>query len=213
MRLILAYDSETTGLPIWKEPSEYPDQPHMTELSALLVDEDTREVLERMDVLIRPDGWVIPDDIVALNGITTEQALAEGIPEAEALDRFLALHAKVTSQRVAHNESFDARIMRIAIKRYLDDATADAFKAAPSFCTMWTAKPVCRMPQVGKGGIKLPTLSEAYKFFTGLDLVDAHRAGPDVEACLAVYYALTQPQAAQPVTATPPNPDGVVNVY
>ncbi|MEJ5127665.1 hypothetical protein WH367_16610 [Comamonas sp. MYb21] len=56
MNLILAYDSETQGLPKWDLSSDHPDQPHIVQLGALLVDLDTRATIASMDVIIRPDG-------------------------------------------------------------------------------------------------------------------------------------------------------------
>src|SRR5690242_2676017 len=118
MRL-LAYDTETTGLPDWKQPSEGEQQPHLVEICGLLYDADSRELVDSYHTLIKPDGWTIPDDIAAIHGITTERAIAEGVPEAEALAKFLELHDRA-ELRVAHNQSFDARILRIAIKRFGD---------------------------------------------------------------------------------------------
>ncbi|WP_182340872.1 hypothetical protein [Comamonas koreensis] len=63
MTLALAYDTETTGLPLFKEPSEHPDQPHIVQLGAILVDLNTRTTIASMDVIIRPDGWTIPDEV------------------------------------------------------------------------------------------------------------------------------------------------------
>lgn len=68
------FDTETTGLPLFKEPSEHPGQPHIVQLGACLVDLDSREVLSTLDVMIKPDGWLIPDKVDAIHGITTEKA-------------------------------------------------------------------------------------------------------------------------------------------
>ena len=32
MRLLM-FDTETTGLPLWKDPSDHPDQPHLVQLA------------------------------------------------------------------------------------------------------------------------------------------------------------------------------------
>lgn len=197
----LVYDSETQGLPDWRQPSEAPHQPHIVELAAKLIDLPTGELLGQMDVIIRPDGWTIPDDVAELHGITTEKALAEGIPEAEAVTMFLALHAQADT-RTAFNESFDARIMRIALKRFRDDDVADAFKAAPAFCCADMATKPCAIPptakmvKAGRGKqFKKPTLQEAHQILVGEPLPGAHRAMVDVDGCIRVYYALNPIQA------------------
>lgn len=190
----LFFDTETTGLPLWKEPSEHVDQPHLVQLAAKLVNLETREVLRSMDVLIKPDGWVIPDDVITVHGITNERAAADGIPEAEALGQFLAMIEELgeAGEVIAHNVSFDKRLIRIAIKRYLDPQgedvptpLSDTFKARPDFCTMWKSKPHTKLP-----GNKHPKLTEAYQHFTGKTMEGAHTAGGDVDGCIAVYFAI-----------------------
>ena len=87
----LFYDTETTGLPDWHQPSDGPQQPHIVQLAACLVDLDTRETIDSMDMIIRPDGWVIPDDVAEVHGITTERATAEGCNEHDVLMKFLRM--------------------------------------------------------------------------------------------------------------------------
>ena len=190
-QLIIAFDNETTGLPDWKAPSESQHQPHIVEIAALLHTPDGA-VIDSYKAIVRPDGWTIPDDIAQLTGITQEVALEVGIPEAEALDGFMALYARA-GIRAAHNATFDDRIIRIALMRYRDEAAADAFKeATQKYCT-------CNQSRGPVGLKKLPTLAEAYKHFFGEDLVEAHRAMPDAQACARIYFALqgiTLPAAA-----------------
>lgn len=191
---IMCYDSETTGLILYKEPSEDPRQPHIVELAALLFDDNTRELIDQMHAIVRPDGWIIPDDVAEIHGITIERAMDEGRPEAEVLAEFLALHARC-SLRVAHNEDFDQRIVRIAIKRLGNgatqeerDAIADAFKAAPKYCTM--------KADAKARGVKWPKLVEAYKHHTGRELENAHSAMFDARACAEVYFAMNPVRSA-----------------
>lgn len=193
----LFFDTETTGLPLFHEPSEDERQPHLVQLAALLVELETREVLSTIDLTIKPDGWEIPDDVAKIHGITTEIALATGVPEREALDQFLKLWAG--QPRVAHNEQFDARIIRIAMMRYPDVCgwtSPDAWKMAPAQCTQRLATPLMKLPPTAKmiaAGFKKPksaNLREAYKHFTREDLVDAHSAIADARACMAVYFAI-----------------------
>lgn len=195
MSLIYTFDTETTGLPQFKLPSDDPSQPHLVDIAALLYDEDAT-LIDSFEAIIRPDGWVIPDEVAAIHGITTEMAMDLGIPESEALDGFMAIHEQA-SMRVAHNRPFDDRIMRIALKRYRGDEAADAFKAGTGYCTCQSSRdfvkcpPTEKMKRAGFTKYKNPNLSEAYRFFTGEELVGAHRAMADAKACALIYFALT----------------------
>jgi DNA polymerase III subunit epsilon len=207
MKLALVYDTETNGLPLFSEPSEDPRQPHIVQLGACLVDLDTRKTLSSLDVIIRPDGWTIPDDVAAIHGITTDYALAVGIPEHTAVDLFLAMWARA-SERIAHNESFDARILRIAIKRHIDSLDpnavvpkSDVWKAGAAKCTQLLSTPILKLPptekmrKAGRFHHKSANLGEAYQHFTGKPLEGAHSAMVDVQACMAVYFAIHAPAA------------------
>ena len=81
------YDSETTGLPDWKQPSEAEHQPHLTDLCYLLFSKEG-ELIDSMDALVRPDGWTIPKDVEELTGLSTDFLTINGIPEREALAMF-----------------------------------------------------------------------------------------------------------------------------
>lgn len=199
MSLALFYDTETTGLPLWKEPSGDPRQPHLVQLAALLVDLEMRQVVEELDLLIKPEGWIIPDDVVAVHGITTAHALEHGIHESTALDRFMALH-ELADERIAHVESFDARLLRIALKRYRDDAAADAWKAGPSQCTAKLSSPICQLPLKKPSPwskFKTPNLTEAFEFFTGGPMAGAHSAMADTRACMTVFFGVQDHQAKE----------------
>lgn len=201
MNPFLFYDSETTGLPDFKAPSEAPQQPHIVQLAACLVDMDTRQTISSMDVIIRPDGWTIPDDIAAIHGIATDHALAVGIPESMAVGMFMALWAGPGRTRVAHNEQFDARILRIALKRFFDKPDevlplSAEWKSGPAECTARLATPICALPPSEKMAAKkmfrnkTPNLGEAYRHFTGQEIENAHTAMADVQACMTVYFAI-----------------------
>lgn len=212
MKTILIYDWETNGLPEWSLPSEHPSQPHGTQLAAELCVEETGETLASMSTLIRPDGWTIPEDLQKLTGITMERAMDEGRPADAVLREFLAMW-KESDQRVAHNESFDMRITRIQIMRHAffsgetvgDLMFADYWKTAPAYCTQGNSVKIINLPPTPKmvaarrKGPKSPNLGEAYKFFTGQDLVGAHDAKVDIMACKAVYYGIKAHNAQLPM--------------
>lgn len=211
MNLALFYDTETTGLPLFKEPSEHPSQPHIVQLGACLVDLDDRRVYSTLDVIIRPDGWTIPDDVAAIHGITTEMALAVGVPAAEAVGLFIGLWSRA-SCRIAHNEPFDARLVRIALMRHFTPVEegapvlADEWKVGASKCTQQISTPILKLPptekmvRAGFNKHKSANLGEAYAHFMGKPLEGAHSAIVDVRACMDVFFAATAP-APEPVAA------------
>lgn len=185
MSLLLGFDSETTDIPDWKVPSDAPHQPHIVQLAAVLVDSDTRETVEQMNVIVRPDGWEITQETIDVHGITMEKALEVGIPERHALEQFMDLWSRC-DLRIAHNTTFDNRIIRIALKRYMPDLVSDAVWKDKKryYCTLINSRKVMG----GKDGHKL---GQCYKHFTGKDLEGAHDALVDVNACMEIYFALT----------------------
>lgn len=200
------YDTETTGLPDFHSPSEGAQQPHIAQFAGALVDLETRAVLERFEAYGRPDGWTIPDDVAAIHGITTAHALEHGIPEAEIVARAVAMNERCTV-RVAHMVTFDDRIMRIAIKRFGDptgpDLAADNFRDSRAvYCTCKATTNLCRLPfangRKGRGGaFKYPKLAEAYRHFFGSEMTGAHTADGDLNALIAVFFAILDDEAAR----------------
>lgn len=205
------FDTETSGLPLFSEPSEDPRQPHIVQLAAALVDLDTRTTLHTMDVICRPDGWMIPKEVSDIHGITTERAMDEGIPEADALEQFMTLWDR--RLRIAHNQTFDARIVRIAQSRFGHDEDRLAlWKGGKALCTQNMATPIMKLPPTAKmraAGFfknKSANLQEAHEFFCGSKFDGAHSAMADVNACKAVYFAILDHKAkvAKPAAAAAP---------
>lgn len=191
MSLLFFYDTETSGLPDWKSPSEAEHQPHIVQAAGAIVDSESRETIASVELIAKPDGWVIPDEVAAIHGITTERALQLGVPEREVLTAMLGLWNRCEF-RVAHNEQFDARILRIAMKRNPDlfeESFVESFRVAPSYCTMRRSTPIVRLPRN-----KWPKLTEAHQHFFGRSFDDAHSAMADVRACIAVYFAIQDMQ-------------------
>lgn len=207
MKTILFYDTETSGLPEWSKPSEDPCQPHVTQIAAELCVEETGETLAALNMIVRPDGWTIPQELQDLTGITMERAARFGVPARVALHSFIELWLN-SDVRCAHNESFDMRMLRICLMRDAhysgltmetdaDPAPfADYWKKAPAFCTQTNSVKIINLPPTPKMvaarrmGPKSPNLGEAYQFFTGKALEGAHNAQVDIMACKAVYYGI-----------------------
>ena len=203
MKTILAFDTETNGLPLFSQPSSHPGQPRITQLAAKLLVEETGAVLGSMDCLIKPEGWTIPADLQKLTGLTMERAEQFGVPIAHALHLFVCLWMGA-DERVAHTEQFDMRMLCIELERHAQYSTqeidgqpfADYWKAAPAYCTQRNCTSILNLPPTAKmiaakrNHAKSPNLGEAYEFFTGKKLEGAHNAMVDVDACIAVYYGI-----------------------
>lgn len=133
------------------------------------------------------------EEAAEIHGITNEYATTVGLPEEHVVTNFMMLFEilhKTNGVRVAHNTTFDNRIIRIALKRYFSDKTADLFKEATYECTGLLSKPIMKMEPKNRYGYKMPKLSEAYEYFTGKELENAHSAIADTNACLDIYWAI-----------------------
>ena len=190
--MILAYDTETTGLPDWHQPSDAPHQPHVIQIAIILQTMEGNEV-DRFTSLVKPGpGAVMAPEAFDAHGITLERAMDEGVSPIEVTERFVDWAGKAQLM-VGHNESFDRRLMRISAARHL------GFKwepTAPSFCTLYRSKfiinlpPTEKMVRAGISGPKAPKLEEAVKFFFNETLDGAHDALVDVEASLRLMWHL-----------------------
>lgn len=205
---ILFYDVECTGLPLYGERSTDERQPRVFQLAAELCVEATGETIAELNQFILPCGWTIPDDVAKLTGTTTELALIKGVAADLVIPEFIELW-KRAGLRAAHNEKFDARLMRIELVRsptfanQLHNGVAfeDHWKAAPSFCTQGSSTKIVNAARPAGDKKKTASLAEAYAHFTGKTLDGAHDAMVDVRACKAVYYGIKNHNAQIGVAA------------
>lgn len=174
------FDTETNGLPVWGTPSGGDDQPHLVQLAAVAVNLQTREIVNSIDLIVKPQGWEIPQECVDLNGITTEYATAMGLPEVQVLEIFLSMWNSY--KRFAYNTTFDNRIIRIGTKRYFNEQDQEIWKAGEYECQMIASRKHL--------GGKNPKLAHAYKEICGKELINAHTAMADALACMEIYFAL-----------------------
>lgn len=187
--MYLVFDTETTGIPEFRKPSDDPGQPHVVDIACSLYDGTGLEI-GRFDAIINP-GVEIPDEVAQIHGITTEIAREHGIPPSEALDRFLEL-VRRAAVIVGHNVSFDIRMMRIMAAR----VTGEKWECPlPEFCTMRRTTNMVRIlkakPRFSEDW-KWPNLSEATQHFFNQPHVDAHRARPDCDAAARIFFHLKE---------------------
>lgn len=193
--MILFFDTETNGLPNFNERARHPSQPHIVQLAATLTESDGTAI-ENYNVICKPDGWTISQELSDIHGITHDHALRVGIPEAEACAVLLGMIRRA-SLIVAFNITFDKFIARIGMRRFdlITDADDLWWKELPTFCAMRPMTEICKLPfpngRPGRGGaFKFPKLQEAYTHVFGKAFDKAHDALADVNACKEIYFWL-----------------------
>lgn len=185
MNLLIPFDTETTDLiEDFKMRSDDYRQPHIVQLAAHMVDFDSRKILQTMNVYVRPENWDITEGAFNTHGISKEFAMDVGVSEKLAVEMFLDIWSG--HPRTAYNTTFDNRIIRIAIKRYIGEKMAEQFRDGTQGvewqCMMIAARKII--------GGKQPTLGEAYEYFMGRTLENAHCALHDTNALLELYWAI-----------------------
>lgn len=192
--MILGFDTESSGLPNFHEPSDDPSQPHLLQIAAILYDMAGREV-HRVSTIVKPgEGCTIHPLALEAHGITLERANEEGCDPVQLARDFegMARQAKLI---VGHNVSFDTRMFRIHAARHLGYKWE---KPCPTFCTMYKSAKFTRIPATeamrksGRYGFKLPNLTEAHQHFFGKGFDGAHDALADVSASMRIFWHLTR---------------------
>ena len=193
--ILLAYDTETTGLPK-KGPAPIEAQPHVLQLALSLYDNDARPIFE-LSTLIRPEEGEVLDihpQALEVHGITAEMCWDLGIRRRTAM-ALLSHAAQRATHSCAHNASFDLQLLGFTAKR--EGATLPPLLlSANNICTCDVATPVLNIPptaamlRAGRTGPKRANLGECYQFFFGEELVGAHDALVDTRACARVFFEL-----------------------
>ena len=183
------FDTETTGVPRnYKASMQDTDNwPRLVQLAWLLVDERGTE-LKRKSVIIRPDGFTIPEKAAQVHGITTERAQNEGLPLRNVLDEFMQ-DLELAEEIVGHNIDFDIHIVGAELCRL--GLSTQKISNKPTTCTMKSFTNFCAIPSNnGYGGYKWPTLDELYCKVFGHGMENAHDALADILATKECFFEL-----------------------
>ncbi len=177
MKNYLFFDTETTGLPKdHRAPvSDLANWPRIVQLAWLFADDDG-DILAKGNHIIKPQGFQIPENMV--HGITTRQAIREGVPIADALTDF---HADLMDADaiVCHNYAFDAPIVGAEMLRARGRNPIPKF---PAYCTM---RQTAEWAGVRKDRV---SLSELHQLCMGEGFPNAHDAMADVMATARCFF-------------------------
>lgn len=182
------FDTETTGLPKNYKASfkDADNWPRIIQFAYQIANSETKEVTKEVSVLIKPDGWVIPDGKFWIdNGFSTEKNNIDGLPLTNVLSEFIN-DLQDCNLLVAHNMNYDLPITSCEMFRY----GFRSEKKIDKFCTMNASTSICKIPSPNGRGFKWPKLEELYKHLFKKDFSGAHQAENDVTACRECFFEL-----------------------
>lgn len=207
----LFFDTETTGLPRDKRiaaKSCSGNWPDIVSIAWMIMDED-RKLLKARYLIVKPEGWTIPADSIAIHGITQEKAEREGVHLRPLLEEFQK-DISNCNYSIAHNLNFDLNVV--------DNAAIWRVGRTPiiwntRFCTAEIGKNLTRIPFSDGRGFKYPRLADLYKFLTGKPpSVELHNALFDTTLLAELFYHLPIAKVLLNKNAGAASPPGILSL-
>lgn len=179
---ILFFDTETTGLPKnYNAPAtNTANWPRLIQLGYIISDYN-RNVIKQKSIIIKPDGFTIPEQASNIHGITTEIANNEGIDIRTVLSEFEKDLVNV-DLIVGHNVDYDINIVDCESYRYFNRTTLDCYN---KICTKLASTDFCALPNN-----KWPKLEELHLKLFGKIFEGAHDALTDITATAKCFWEL-----------------------
>ena len=159
----LVFDTETTGKTLKNEPSPLAiGQPRIVSVAAVLFDNDGKEV-STFYSLIKPTGFVIPEEVTAIHGITTKAALEFGLDFNQVYPMIVDLNDRA-DRAYAFNLAFDSFLFDIETAiRYGRHSCFTEYKER-THCLMLHMAQMMKLP--GRyGDYAWPKLAAAYEWY------------------------------------------------
>jgi len=184
--MLLFFDTETTGIPkSYNAPiTDLDNWPRLVQIGWIVYD-DKQEVVSEAEYIIKPEGFVIPDDVSKIHGITTEIAEMNGVSLREVLGKF-AWQATLSSIVVGHNLSYDDSVVSA---EFLRCGIENPLTQKPKICTMKASTNYCKITG-GMRGYKWPKLHELFSVLFHSEMGAAHTALMDIRNTAKCYFEL-----------------------
>ena len=193
---VIAFDTETTGLPTERNASimELHKWPYIVQLSYILFDTDSKQIITMRDDLIKlPLDVEITPGSEAIHHISRVMCEANGICIADAINYFNKA-LSLADVIVGHNISFDKRMLMVECMRtnIRQQFTVNGVRKE-EYCTMKKGTDICQILKTKANGttyFKFPTLSELHLKLFGKVPQGVHNALVDVLVCLRCYIKI-----------------------
>lgn len=120
-KIIVFVDTETTGLPdktiygkyVTPRDKDAYRNARLISLSYIITDDNGEIIQEPKDYIIKPSGFIIPEDSAKLTGITTDIAKKKGRYVNGVIDEFECdIHKFNVTHFISHNVIFDKNILQ-----------------------------------------------------------------------------------------------------
>jgi len=194
---VLVFDTETSGLPLGRNPSilETEKWPYIVQLSYVVYDTLENKLLVCNDRIIKiPKEVSISEESISLHGITHDISNTKGINLKTAINEFNN-YLKDCDLVIGHNISFDKRMIMVeSIRQHMRQHFTTSGVRKPEYCTMKNSVDICQIEAVSKKGekyFKYPNLTELYKKLFSDTHKNVHNSLIDVILCLRCYCKLS----------------------
>ena len=183
----LFFDTETTGLPKnYNAPSsDINNWPRIIQLSWIITDQ-FQNILVKHNHIIKPNGFIIPNESVSVHGISTEYANKCGENLNEVLS-FFESDIKTVKYIVGHNIDFDKKIIEAEFYR---ENKVLSWDGTISLCTMKSSIDFCKLKNFY--GYRYPKLQELYNKLFDSDFENAHDAFSDISATVKCFWEMVK---------------------
>jgi DNA polymerase III epsilon subunit-like protein len=188
---VFFFDTETAGLPkarmVAQEGAGNWAAP--VSISWIILEENKQH--ETKSYLIRPKGWIIPDDSIKIHKITNERAESEGYSLDEVITEFNG-DLSTCDAVVAHNFYFDKNTI-LSAAMYLCSPMIPIRWPRYQICTMEASRNICCLPFANprpNDRFKPPQLKEFYQHCFGHPPPDEmlHSSLGDVQIMIQCFF-------------------------
>lgn len=183
MSKYLFIDTETTGLPINQvaPPTDLVNwHCRLVSIGYILSEDET--ILEQGYFLIKPNGFIIPQEAIQIHGITTSDAILKGVELREVLVRIKRILSDFDPILVGHNIEFDVNVIDSEFFRINKTCPLNLRQR---FCTMLTASKYCKLNRE-----KYPKLKDLYFSLYGEYFENQHNSFADIDATFKCFWML-----------------------
>lgn len=186
---ILFFDTETTGLPKnYKAPvTDLDNWPRLVQLGYIGYETDGIDVFKSFENehIIKPEGFVISEQVSKIHGVTQEKALTG--QDLQGVLYSFGLWIDWADVLVGHNLSYDLNIMGA---EFLRVENKNPFVGKKSIDTMSSSMNYCNLPGGFGGKPKWPKLHELYQKLFNEPLAQTHTALDDIQNTAKCYFEL-----------------------